>query len=99
MYRLDVRYSYRTAAGPRESTRYRFIDPFTDNQAAVEAAAARYPAGTEAACYVDPDDAANAVLDRRLSPFMLLALLPAAIAAFGAWSLVEVLIDIARGSG
>ena len=98
LYRLDVRYSYRSATGRRESTRYRFIDPFTDNRAAVEAAAARYVAGAETTCYVDPDDSANAVLDRRLSPFMLIVLLPAAIAALGLWNLVELLIDVWRGS-
>jgi hypothetical protein len=30
LYRLDVRYAYEVAAGRRESSRYRFIDPFTE---------------------------------------------------------------------
>ena len=96
LYRFDVRYSYNTPAGRRESTRYRFIDPFTDNRAAAETAAARYHVGAVVPCYLDPGDSAQAVLDRRLSPFMLIVLVPAAIAGLGLSNLAGVFIDIVR---
>jgi hypothetical protein len=96
LYRVDVRYAYDAAAGRLESTRYRFVDPFTDNRAAAETAAARYAAGAVVPCFVDPDDSAQAVLDRRLSPFMLIVLLPAAIAGLGLWSLLGIAVETVR---
>jgi hypothetical protein len=96
LYKVDVSYTYDTPEGPRQSTRYRFIDPYSDNRTAAESAAARYAPGTVAPCYVDPDDPAQAVLDRRLSPFMLVALVPGAIAALGLVELATLGADIAR---
>ena len=98
LYRTSVRYSYRVGAQRFESTRYRFIDPFTDNKSAVESAAATYFVGAVVSCYVDPDDPTQAVLDRRLSPFMLIVLLPGAIAGLGLWTLANVGIEAVKGS-
>jgi hypothetical protein len=99
LYRLAVRYRYETVAGTNESTRYRFVDPYTDNRGAVESAAARYHAGAIVPCHVDPDDATQAVLDRGVSPFLLVAVLPAGIAAVGAWGLLGLGADLLRGAG
>jgi hypothetical protein len=96
LYRTSVRYSYQVGTRRFESTRYRFIDPFTDNRAAVESAAATYSAGAVVPCYVDPDDPTQAVLDRRLSPFMLIALLPGAIAGLGLLTLANVGIEAVK---
>jgi hypothetical protein len=96
LYRLNVTYSYDTAAGRQQSTRYRFVDPFTENRAAAESAAARYHPGAIVSCYVDPNNPTQAVLDRRLSPFMLIILLPGAIAGLGLWNLAEVGVEIVR---
>jgi len=98
LYRLNVTYSYETAAGRQQSARYRFIDPYTDSRAAAESAAARYYPGAAVPCYVDPDNPAQAVLDRRLSPFTLIVLLPGAIAGLGLWSLAEVGVEALRDS-
>lgn len=96
LYRLNVRYSYETAAGPQQSTRYRFIDPLTDNRAAAETGAARYYPGAVVPCYVDSNDPTEAVLERRLSPFMLIVLLPVAIAGLGLWELAKLSVEILR---
>ena len=96
LYRFDVRYAYGAGGTRYESTRYRFVDPFTENSAAAEGAAARYPAGAVVACYVDPTDATQAVLERELSPFMLIVLLPAAIAGLGLWDLGGIGVEIVR---
>jgi len=47
-------------------------------------------------CYVNPNNPTQAVLDRRLSPFMLIVLLPGAIAGLGMWQLAEVGVEIVR---
>ena len=97
LYRLDVTYSYETEAGRQQSTRYRFIDPFTDNRVAAESTAARYSPGAVVPCHVDPGNPTQAVLDRRLSPFMLIVLLPGAIADLGVWNLADVCAELWRG--
>jgi hypothetical protein len=97
LYRLEVRYAYQASGTRHESTRYRFIDPYTDNSAAVQGAVARYHVGAAVSCYVDPADASQAVLDRRLSPFMLVALLPGAIFGLGLWSLISIGLETVRG--
>jgi hypothetical protein len=93
LYRLNVRYAYDAAGARHESTRYRFIDPFTDDHAAAQTTAARYAPGAAVPCFADPNDPREAVLDRRLSPFMLIVLLPAAIAGLGLWSLAGIFVE------
>lgn len=90
LYRLEVRYRYEASAGRHESTRYRFANPYTENRAAAETGAATYSPGAVVTCYVDPADPQQAVLDRQMSPLMLLALLPAAIAGAGLWTLIGI---------
>ena len=48
-------------------------------------------------CYVNPEDPANAVLERHLSPFILIARLPAAIAVLRLLGLVGVAVEVVRG--
>lgn len=97
LYRVDVRYSYEVAGHRYESTRYRFIDPFTNGRGSAETAVARNAPGSVVPCYVDPDAPRNAVLDRRLSPFMLIVLLPAAITGLGLWTLAGIGVEMLRG--
>lgn len=96
LYRVEMRYVYEWAASRYESTRYRFIDPYVNDQNAAEAAVARYPPGSVVPCYLDPGDPRQAVLDRRLSPFMLIALLPAAITGLGLWTLAGISVEMLR---
>jgi hypothetical protein len=98
LYRVDVRYVYQAAGDRYESTRYRFVDPFTDNGSAVETAVARFGPGAVVPCFVDPDDPRQAVLDRRVSPFLLIVLLPAAIADLGLWEVAGVGVEFWRRS-
>ena len=83
LYRPDVRYSYEVAGRRYESTRHRFGNAFTDNRAAAETTSAQYVPDASVPCFVNPDNPSEAVLDRRSSPFLLVALLPAAIAGLG----------------
>jgi hypothetical protein len=97
LYRVFVRFTYEVGGRSYESTRYRFVNPYVNDQAEVEAATRDYPAGATVPCFIDPDDPTQAVLDRKLSPFALAALLPAAFVALGTWSLAWVGLDVVRG--
>jgi hypothetical protein len=97
LYRVFVRFTYQVGGRSYESTRYRFVNPFVNDQAKVEAAARAYPVGATVPCFIDPNDATQAVLDRKHSPFALAALLPAAFVALGTWSLAWVGLDVVRG--
>jgi hypothetical protein len=96
LYRVDVRYRYEVGGQAYESTRYRFVNAYVNDQAKVEAAVRDYPVGATVPCFIDPDDATQAVLDRGFSPFALAALVPASFVLLGVWSLLWVAWDVAR---
>lgn len=96
LYRVEVRYAYEAGGNWHESTRYRFVDPYTDNRSAVERTVDSFPAGSIVPCYIDPAHPEQAVLDRRLSPFNLIVLLPAVFVALGLWSMGALVIDVIR---
>jgi len=97
LYRVDVRYSYEAGGMRHESTRYRFVDPYTDNRSAMQRTVDSFRAGSIVPCYIDPAHPEQAVLDRRLSPFNLIVLLPAAFVALGLWSVGALLVESIRG--
>lgn len=97
LYRVEVTYTYRVAAQLYQSTRYRFVNPYVNDRARVEAAARDFPIGATVPCFIASDDPEEAVLDRSFSPFALAALLPAAFVALGVWSLAWVGMDVVRG--
>lgn len=63
-HRFRVEYTYTFGGEPRVSTRYRRIDGPTNHHARAEALVARFPAGTDAVCFVNPANPAEAVLKR-----------------------------------
>ena len=96
LYRPEVRYRYRVGPSDFESTRYRFVNAFRNDESGAAAAVRAYPAGATVSCFVDPADPSEAVLDRGFSPLTAVILLPAAFVALGIWSLALVARDRGR---
>ena len=86
LYKADLVFSYEYDGKRYESSRFRFVYPFTNDRNSAERSVAQHPAGSVVLCYVNPQDPTQAVLDRRISAYNLIVLLPAAIAALGLWS-------------
>ena len=84
-YRLRLHYSYRVAGQEHTSTRYQLGDEPSGSYNELQALADRFPAGKPAACYANPRDPAEAVLNRESAASLALPrVLSLALALIGA---------------
>lgn len=82
-YSVDVLYTYVFAGREYKSNRYRFLGGSTGGYAQKERIVRRLPPLTRTVCYVNPENPAEAVLDRDLSSDYAFGLLPLVFVAVG----------------
>ena len=70
-----VRYSYEVNGTKYYSNRYSFLNPSTSGSRA-DNIAVQYPLNSKATCYVDPNNSAQAVLNRTFTAFNLMICIP-----------------------
>ncbi|HEV2846539.1 MAG TPA: DUF3592 domain-containing protein, partial [Thermoanaerobaculia bacterium] len=75
-YRVDITFSYMAEGGERQSNRYDFSEGSSSGYGGKKAVVDRYPPGSRAVCYVDPEDPGRAVLNRDFSATYLIGLVP-----------------------
>jgi hypothetical protein len=75
-YRIAIRYSYSVDGQMYQGDRYDFFGGSSSGYKSKADIVARYRAGTEATCYVNPRVPNQTVLDRRFTAPMLLGLMP-----------------------
>lgn len=76
-YSVEIVYTYKVNGKQYESSRYDFIGGSSSARAANQAIVNQYPAGAAAVCFVDPNDPAEAVINREFSwMFLALAIIP-----------------------
>lgn len=90
-YSADIFYTYSFGGREYGSNRYHFMGGSSSGRAGKVALVARYPAGRETVCYVNPRDPTLAVLERGWQMLYLVALIPLGI--------VAVVLLIWRGAG
>ena len=83
-YRVAISFTYSVSGIRHQSDRYDFMGAYSSGYDGKAEVVARYPPGTEATCYVDPDEPSQAVFDRRIKPIYLIALLPLLFLGAGA---------------
>jgi len=83
-YKVDILFSYSVDGRSYQSKQYRFGDFFSSGREGKEEIVARFPPGTQTACWVDPADPSRAVIDRGFSPVYLVGLFPLIFFAIGA---------------
>jgi hypothetical protein len=88
-YSVDILYSYHIDGREYKANRYGFMGGSSSGYSGKQAIVSRYPPGTQTACYVDPNDPTNAVLERGFTPIMLIGLLPLAFVGFGVGGFVS----------
>jgi hypothetical protein len=86
-YSVDILYEYEFSGHTLRSNRYGFLGGSSSGYDGKRAIVDRYPPGTEATCWVDPDDPAMAVLDRSFQLIYLVGLFPLVFVVIG-WALV-----------
>jgi hypothetical protein len=87
-YSVDIVFSYTVGAGRFTSKQYDFMGGSSSGYSGKEAIVERYPARMHTACYVNPADPADAVLDRDYPEDLLFGLIPLAMTVVGATGLI-----------
>ena len=90
-YSVNILYSYVVNGQAHRSNRYEFMGGSSSGFASKQAIVARFPPGSSGFCYVDPTDFSQAVLERGLTPFMWIGLLPLAFFFAGLAGVVSTL--------
>jgi len=75
-YSVDILYSYEVNGREFRANRYHFMSWSSSGYDAKARIVAQYPAGAKSTCYVNPEDANDAVLLRGFTPMMWFGLLP-----------------------
>lgn len=90
-YKVDITYTYVVEGGEIRGSNYDFMDVSSSGYDGKAAVVARYPAGTEATCWVNPRNRTQSVLSRDFSLTYLIGLFPLIFVAAGgggvAWAL------------
>jgi hypothetical protein len=75
-YSIDILYEYEAAGRSWRSNRYDFVGGSSSGHSGKREVVDRYPEGSTATCFVDPDDPSQAVLNREPSVRYLVGLFP-----------------------
>ena len=87
-YSVDIVFRYEVKGRTFTGDRYDFMGGSSSGYDGKAEIVSRYPPGVGATCYVNPDDPADAVLDRRFHAFYLIGLFPLLFVAVGAVGIV-----------
>lgn len=90
-YSVKIVYTYEFNGVKYESDRYDFAVGSTGGRAGKQAVVERYPPGTNAVCFVNPADPAQAIFNRSFTPTMLFGLFPLIFIAAGLGGMVAFL--------
>lgn len=82
-YSVDIHYRYRFDGEVYDSNRYSFIGGSSSGYGDKAAIVRSYPSGSEAVCYVNPDNPARAVIQPEVGLGYLLGLIPLGMMAGG----------------
>ena len=82
-YSVEISYRYHIDERSYTSDRYDFLDMSTSGHSGKQKVVSRYPAGSTATCYVNPDNPHDAVIHRGFSAELLFGLIPSVFALIG----------------
>jgi hypothetical protein len=86
-WRAQVRYRYEVAGAAHESTTLGAMAEEGGERAAMEARAAKYPAGAEVTAWVNPKDPAEALLEPEFPPLFVAVFALAGLLWLAVWGL------------
>lgn len=87
-YSVDVLYSFEFNGREYRSNRYGFTTGSSSGYKGKAEIVARYPAGTTAVCYVNPNDPTEAVLERGFTADLWIGLIPLVFVLVGAGGII-----------
>jgi len=87
-YKVDITYTYVVEGGEIRGSSYDFMNVSSSGYDGKAAVVARYPAGTEATCWVNPKNRTQSVLSRDFSLTYLIGLFPLIFVAAGGGGII-----------
>jgi hypothetical protein len=97
-YSIDITYRYQVREREFKSDTYSIMmGGSSSGRSSKQRVVARYPVGSKSVCYVNPEDPTETVLNRDLSPWMLLGLIPAIFLLVGITGLVSTVRSSLQG--
>ncbi|HET6407835.1 MAG TPA: DUF3592 domain-containing protein [Chthoniobacteraceae bacterium] len=97
-YSVDITYRYQVAGRDYWSDTYSLMSGSSSGRTSKENEVAKFPAGSRAVCYVNPEDPTDALLNRGLSWWLALGLIPTPFLAVGLIGLGSVARSALRDS-
>lgn len=82
-YSVDILYSYEVSGREYRSNRYDFMGGSSSGYDSKSEVVGRYPPGSRATCFVNPEDPQDVVLNREFQAIYLLGLIPLVFVAVG----------------
>lgn len=95
-YSVDILYEYQINGRACRSKRYDFMEGSSSGYDSKAEVVRRYPTGWKAVCYVNPVDSSEVVFSRKLTPMMLLGLIPVVFVLVGVGGLVWLARGVSR---
>ncbi len=90
-YSVDIVYSYQIDGREYKSDRYDLLGGSSSGRSSKQRIVDQYPKGSQAVCFVSPDDPTQAVLSPGFKPIYLISFLPVLFGLIGAGLLVGLL--------
>jgi hypothetical protein len=90
-YKVNILYEYQVQGRTYRSNRYGFFSAFSSGRSGKEAVVRQHPPGRQLVCWVNPADPTHAVLDRGISSWAWLGLIPLIFVAVGAGGIIYTL--------
>ena len=87
-YSVNIFYTYEIKGREFKANTYDFMGGSSSGYEGKQAVVARYPRGTNAVCYVNPDDPTDVVLERGFTPGTWIGLLPLLFVMVGGVGLI-----------
>ena len=98
-YSVNILYAYAVGGREYRSNRYNFMGGSSSGYQGKREIVDRHPPGTRVTAYVNPDDPTEAVIERGVTPGMLLLLAPLLFAGVGAGGVYFTVRQAGRGAG
>jgi len=91
-YSVEVSYRYKVNGQPFVSSRYKFMTGSSSGHSGKQAVVDALPPGKQTVCYVDPNNPAEAVIERGFTSDLLFGLIPLVFVMIGAGGLIGMVV-------
>lgn len=97
-YSIDITYKYQVKGREYQSDTVSIMSGSSSGRSGKQRVVERYPTGSSAVCYVNPEDPTDTLLRRELSPWLLIGLVPGLFLLVGVVGVGSTIRSSVRGA-